>query len=154
MRKLLFALLLPFIAFAAEDIELLHHEDFTKTAQQYKVEKGARIAVEGGALRIDDGLVTRSLPIPEGETLRFHALLRAENVRKKEKAHWKGTRFAILMGKDIRAGAPTRDGSFDWTPVSFKVDVPLGIKKLELQLGMKDAEGTLFVKDLTLEIIK
>lgn len=157
MLSLLAAVALPFAAaLAAEEAETLLREDFVRSAAAWKAGPGTVLAPqeEGRALRIENGMATRILQAPEGETLRFSALVRAENVQKKEKAHWKGTRFAILMGKGLRAGAPVRDGSFDWQRFEFKIDVPLGIKQLELQLGLKDAAGTITFKDVTVEILK
>ena len=160
MKRVLFLMLSLLFTGAAlsgkEEITLFLKEDFTKTAKLYQIGKGGTIRLEenGRALRIENGLATRRIPVPEGETLRFTAMIRAENVRKEQNVHWKGTRFAVFMGKDIRAGSRVFDGSFDWKRLSFKVNIPLDIHSLELQIGLKDASGCLMVKELKIEIIK
>ena len=110
---------------------------------------------EGKALKITDTLVGCVLSVPENETLRFSAKMKFENVvRFNPRQHWTGSRFAINAGRAGRAGVPARTGSSEWREVSFKKDIPAGIKKLTLQLGLKDATGAVYFKDIKVEVIK
>ncbi len=139
-----------------EEADVFASENFLETLPRYRKEPGTRVSCleNGSGVRIEHGLLTRRIRVPEGETLRFSARMKLENVRRKQNGHWRGTRFAVRIGKDSRSGAPVRDGSSDWETVSFKVDIPLDIHDLELQIGLKDAEGCVILKDLKIEIIK
>lgn len=148
-------------ASAADGAKEIHREDFAETASLYKVEKGARAAAEGKkgegdgvVFRIEDGLAVRPFDVPEGETLRFRARVRLEGVTKKEPAHYKGARFGHRMGKTWDGAKMPREGDRDWFDVEFKIDVPLGVKRIELQLGLKDATGAMLIKDLVVEALK
>lgn len=109
----------------------------------------------GNALKVTGGMVLRPIPVPENETVRFSARIKAENVvRNVEKQHWTGTRFSIYMGKAGWKGGPAERGGFNWKTVSFKVDIPAGMKSVQLQLGLKDASGTVWFQDVRAEVVK
>lgn len=118
---------------------------------------GAKLvsAENGNALEVTGGLVVRRIAVPENETVSFSARIMAENVvRKNPKQHWTGTRFSVYMGKNGWKGVRAEQGSFGWKTVSFKVDVPAGVRSVQLQMGLKDASGTVRFQDVRAEVVK
>lgn len=109
----------------------------------------------GNALEVTEGLVVRRIAVPENETVRFTARIMAENVvRKNPKQHWTGTRFTVYMGKSGWKGVRAEQGSSGWKTVSFKTDIPAGVRSVQLQMGLKDASGTVRFQDVRAEVVK
>ena len=137
--------------------KLIWREEFKgDVSKRYKCKSVSVVDTpEGKALKVTDALGNCVISVPENETVRFSAKMKIENVvRFNSKQHWTGSRFAMYGGKAGRAGVRAATGSFDWKEVSFKKDIPAGTSKITLQLGLKDATGVVYFRDIKAEVIK
>lgn len=94
--------------------------------------------------------------VPEGKTLRFTVKMRAQDVVRQQDSGILGTKFLIMMPQDGKMqwpGVNAEAGSFDWRDFSFTQTIPFGTKNIVLLLGLQNAKGTVWFKDLTVEVI-
>jgi len=94
--------------------------------------------------------------VPEGKTLRFTVKMRADNVVRQQDSGILGTKFLIMMPQDGKMqwpGVNSEVGSFDWREFSFTQTIPFGTKNVVLLLGLQNAKGTVWFKNLTVEVI-
>ncbi len=78
-------------------------------------------------------------------------------VRQNPKLGHLGTKFGLMVrhgDKTAWPDAPAQQGSFEWKELRFDYDVPFGVKKVELLLGLQGASGTVWFKELTMEVIE
>ena len=57
-------------------------------------------------------------------------------------------------GKTIWPEVMPQQGSFDWTEQRFRQEIPFGVKNVVLVLGLQGATGTVYFKDLKVEVLE
>lgn len=123
----------------------------------------AIVEVGGGkALRLvsADGkgaCLQRGFAVPEGATLLLSVKMKAENVARLKPLSFTGTKFMLMVTKDGKTVWPEvapQQGSFDWTEQSFRQEIPFGVKNVVLVLGLQGATGTVYFKDLKVEVLE
>ena len=101
--------------------------------------------------------IQRGFAVPEGSTIQLTVKMKAENVvRLKPLAHT-GTKFMLMVtrdGKTIWPEVMPQQGSFDWTEQRFRQEIPFGVKNVVLMLGLQGATGTVYFKDLKVEVLE
>ena len=117
-------------------------------------EKALRITAAEG---VKSACIQRAFAVPEGCTLRLSVKIKAEKVLRYAPLGHTGTKFMLMVTKDGKAtwpDAPSQQGSFDWTEQSFQPDIPFGVKQVHLVLGLQGASGTVYFKDLKVEVLE
>ena len=143
---------------AAVSGKVIWKEDFSGSAERkYDVGKAAEFVTlpDGKALKVTDKLACIWINVPENETILFSAKIKQENVQRIEpRKHWTGGRFASYMKvKNGRRNARIPLGTRDWQEYTFKVDIPAGVKRIMIQMGLKDATGVMYFKDIKAEVL-
>ena len=87
----------------------------------------------------------------------WSALVKDESIKRRDPKNFvQGGRFGSYWSKPRNTWSSTKlpSGTFDWKPASFKIDVPLGTTRIQLQLGLKDAAGTIHFRDIRIQTVK
>ncbi len=116
-----------------------------------------------GALKLSlserkpNGIISISLKPDEiaGKRIRVSAELKGENIAP-AKERFNGGKFMMPVESAsgmFYPGAQLSTGSFDWERKSFITDIPWDVKKASIILGFQDSFGTLFVRDLKVEVL-
>ncbi len=139
------------------------NENFADFGQNPKECDAAIVDTEDGkVLRIAsaDGksaCLQRGFAVPEGSTLRLSIKMKAENVTRLAPIGHTGTKFMLMVSKDgktVWPDATAQQGSFDWTEQIFQPDIPFGVKNVILVIGLQGASGTVYCKDLKVEVVE
>ncbi len=145
----------------AEEVETIFAETPGKIKELCSAPNGTTVTVtrtgDQETLTVTGGIAACPLEVPDGETLRISALVKGDAIERREKGNFiQGGRFGSYWSKPrntwFSANVPL--GSFDWMPISFKVDVPLGTTRLQLQLGLKEASGSISFRNIRVEVVK
>lgn len=160
---ILAAALLPgsLLPLAAEELETIFVEPPAKIRELCRAPAGTEMTVtksgEHEVLTVTGGIVSCPLTVPDGETLLISALVKGESIERRDPKNFvQGGRFGSYWSKPRNTwnSAKLPSGTFDWKPASFKIDVPLGTTRLQLQLGLKDAAGTIHFRDIRIQTVK
>ncbi len=101
------------------------------------------------------GCVRTVLNVPENSTLLFSCWIKGEQIKATRRNG--GSRVGLFYkvdGKSYWPAAKSLTGDFDWLKASFKASIPLGCTKVTLLLGLAGAQGTIYMRDLSVEQIK
>jgi hypothetical protein len=130
--------------------------------------KGAFVTMPDGrkALRIvvgtseekKDRRVGLGLPIEKlvGKKLRCTVLAKGEAISKPP-VHWGGGKFQLWVRtpeKSYWPAATIGGGTFDWKPLEFFYDVPFDATAVTLFLGLEKVSGTIYFRDLNVQVVE
>ncbi len=96
-----------------------------------------------------------TLSVPENSMILVACMVKGENI--KETRPNGGSRVGAYFNVNDKAQWPSAKaltGSFDWLNVSFKTSLPVGCDKITLLLGIAGGEGTVYLRDLTVERVR
>lgn len=96
-----------------------------------------------------------TLSVPENSMIVVSCMVKGENIKATRPNG--GSRvgaFFKVNGKQQWPSAKVLTGSFDWLKASFKTSIPFGCDKITLLLGIAGGEGTMYLRDLTVERVR
>lgn len=162
MRKWILAILsvAALGVFAADKEDIVCEKDFSSLEGFVNVKNAGPARLEGRpVLKIDsEGGVQLWITVPAGESVRFSAEMKGNNVVRLENQHYFGAKcelFYKIDEKSFFSGLGCRVGTFDWIAVSKTLDTPTG-KDLPVMIsfGLHRASGTMYVRNFKVEIVR
>jgi hypothetical protein len=97
----------------------------------------------------------KALSVPENSMLRISCWIKGKQIKATRRNG--GTRVGLFFKTNDNTywpAAKALTGSFNWLKAFFKTSIPFGCHNITLLLGLAGAEGTVYIRDLSVEQIK